>query len=173
MLDTFHQLITRQYEAALCSLGIAIERCPEAAWNEPVGTLKFCQVAFHTLFFTDFYLGSDESTFKQQSFHRDHPQFFREYEELLPRVQTLLYDKPDVQRYLEHIRRKVLEIIPSETAALLSAPSNQRPQLARAELHVYNIRHVQHHAAQLSLRLRIDFAEDIPWIGYGWRELTT
>jgi len=31
-----------------------------------------------------------------------------------------------------------------------------RRKCSGAELHVYNIRHVQHHAAQLSLRLRLD-----------------
>jgi len=37
----------------------------------------------------------------------------------------------------------------------------------RAELHVYNIRRIQHHAAQLNLRLRLDTNVDIPWIGSG------
>jgi hypothetical protein len=165
MLETYKQLITRQYEAALCTLGLCIDRCPESAWNEPVGKLKFCQVAFHTLFFTDFYLGRDEASFKQQAFHLDNADFFRDYEEFAHRVQTYLYDKPRVQGYLRHCRGKVADIVASETAAELSDPSAQRPQLTRAELHVYNIRHVQHHAAQLSLRLRIDFGEDIPWIG--------
>ena len=41
----------------------------------------------------------------------------------------------------------------------------------RAELHVYSIRHIQHHAAQLSLRLRLDAGVAIPWIGVGWREV--
>jgi hypothetical protein len=45
--------------------------------------------------------------------------------------------------------------------------------LERAELHVYNIRHIQHHAAQLSLRLRLDTGDGIPWVGSGWREMAT
>jgi hypothetical protein len=46
-----------------------------------------------------------------------------------------------------------------------------RRTFSRAELYAYNTRHIQHHAAQLSLRLRIDAGVDIPWIGLGWREL--
>jgi len=38
---------------------------------------------------------------------------------------------------------------------------------SRAELHIYNIRHIQHYAAQLSLRLRLDTEVDIPWVSHG------
>ena len=44
-------------------------------------------------------------------------------------------------------------------------------RISLAELYVFIIRHVQHHAAQLILRLRLDADLDVPWIGAGWREL--
>ena len=171
MLQTFQTLTTRQFEAALCTLNACITRCPDAAWNAPVANLKFCQAAFHTLFFADFYLGPDEPSFKSQRFHQDHPDFFRDYEEFAHREQVFLYDKPTTTAYLNYCRTKLLETVPSETAEALSAPAAQRPKLTRAELHVYNLRHVQHHAAQLSLRLRLDHGIDIPWIGFGWRDV--
>ena len=171
MLETLQRLTTRQFEAALCTLNACITRCPEQAWNAPVAGLKFCQAAFHVLFFADFYLGPDEASFKTQPFHQDHPEFFRDYEEFAHREQVLLYDKPTTLAYLRYCLNKAQEIIPAESAGILAAPSNQRPQLTRAELHVYNLRHIQHHAAQLSLRLRLDHQIDIPWIGFGWREL--
>jgi len=37
-------------------------------------------------------------------------------------------------------------------------------EFSRAELHLVNIRHIHHHAAQLSLRLRIDHNEEIAWL---------
>jgi hypothetical protein len=171
MLDTYKDLTIRQFQAALCTLNACITRCPDAAWNAPVAGLKFCQAAFHVLFFTDFYLGDDERAFKTQPFHQDRPDFFRDYEEFAHRQQTLLYDKPTTQAYLQHCRTKAEQTIPAESAEVLAASSKLRPQLTRAELHVYNLRHIQHHAAQLSLRLRLDHRVDIPWIGYGWREL--
>jgi hypothetical protein len=41
-------------------------------------------------------------------------------------------------------------------------------------LHIYNIRHVQHHSGQLSAYLRrigagINDPKALPWIGTGWR----
>ncbi|MBC7817767.1 MAG: DinB family protein [Planctomycetaceae bacterium] len=170
MLNTFKELIANQFEAAFCMLKTCIDRCPDAAWNAPVANLKFCQVAFHTLFFADFYLGQNADALRRQSFHRDHQPFFRDYEELENRVQVLLYDKPSIKTYLEHCRKKAAEVIAAETAESLAGPSGfERRTFSRAELHVLNIRHIQHHTAQLSLRLRIDSQQDIPWTGSGWR----
>lgn len=171
MLDTFKQLLAHQYEAAFCTLNACIERCPEAAWNGPVGNLAFCQVTFHALFFADFYLGEDEQSLQRQQFHLDNKHIFRDYEELEDRRQQLLYDRPSLQAYLQHCRSKASQVIATETEDTLKARAGfPRRDFSRAELHVCNIRHLQHHAAQLSLRLRLDAAVDIPWFGSGWRE---
>jgi hypothetical protein len=170
MLDTVKELISHQFEAAFCALNACIDRCPESAWNAPVANLAFCQVAFHTLFFADYYLGQNEDALREQPFHRERPDFFRDYEELQPRRQQLLYDRPGIKTYLEYCRHKASEVMAAETAESLMARAAFRRTFSRAELHVYNIRHIQHHAAQLSLRLRLDSREDIPWFGSGWRE---
>jgi hypothetical protein len=170
MLDTFKDLTVKQLEAALCTLNVCIDRCPDSVWDGRVGNLLFCQVVFHTLFYADYYLGRDEESFRGQAFHRDHPRFFGDYEEFEDRAPRLRYDRASVRAYLDHCRRKVSEVIAAETAQTLSAPSGfARRTFSRAELHVYNIRHIQHHAAQLSLRLRIEANESIPWVGSGWR----
>lgn len=172
MLETFKGLIANQFEAAFCTLNTCIDLCPHANWDARIGNYKFCQAALHTLFFADFYLGENEEAFRKQTFHLDHAGFFRDYEEFVDREPTLLYDKQSITTYMEHCRRKASEVIASETADSLTARAGfARRMFSRAELHVYNIRHIQHHAAQLSLRLRLDAHQDIPWIGSGWREI--
>jgi hypothetical protein len=172
MLDEFKRLIANQFAAAFRTLNACIDGCSDSAWNAPVANLAFCQVAFHTLFFADYYLGQNEDSLRRQPFHLHHPRFFRNYEELQDRKQELLYDKPSVQDYLEHCRSKACEVVASETAATLSARCGfPRKDFSRAELHVNNIRHIQHHAAQLSLRLRIDADTNIPWFPSGWCEV--
>jgi hypothetical protein len=173
MLIVLRDLISHQFEAALCTLDQCIGRRPDSAWNAPVGNLKFCQVAFHTLFYTDFYLGSTEESFRDQPYHREHAHVFRDYEELEPREQRLLYDKASIVDYLAFCRRKLARALAAETVETLMAPCGfpRRQGMTRAELYVYNLRHVQHHAAQLSLRLRLDFREEIPWIASGWRDI--
>lgn len=170
MLNSWDELIANQFEAAFCALNTCIDRCPEEAWNAPVVNLKFCQVAFHTLFFADLYLGQNEESLRVQQFHRDNEPFFRDYEELEDRKQQLLYDRVTTKAYLQHCRTKASEVSAVETAETLAAPCGfPRRKVSRAELHVVNIRHIQHHAAQLSLRLRIDQGEHIPWVESGWR----
>jgi hypothetical protein len=170
MLDTLKELIANQFEAALCTLNFCIERCPEPAWNARVANLKFCQAAFHTLFYADLYLGHSPESFKEQPYHRENARFFGDYEEFEDRAPQALYDKTSIRIYLQHCRAKALKTIASETAESLKAPCGfGRRSFSRAELHVYNIRHIQHHAAQLSLRLRLDHNEEIPWVGSGWK----
>jgi hypothetical protein len=164
-------VIAGQYAATLCTLDLCIDRCADSAWDEPVGNLKFCQVAFHTLFFTDFYLESSEVSIRDQDFHRERPEFFRDYEELEDRTQQLLYERSAVKDYVQHCREKSTRVVVSETEpALIARCDFSRRNCSRAELHIHNIRHIQHHAAQLSLRLRLDTGEGVPWVGSGWRD---
>lgn len=94
-----------------------------------------------------------------------------DYEEFEDRDPVGHYDKPSIQTYLRHCRAKAAEAVAAETEqSLVGHCGFPRRTLTRAELHVYNIRHLQHHAAQLSLRLRLDAGINIPWFGTGWRE---
>jgi len=173
MREILQELLAHQFEASLCTLHLAVTRCPEAKWDEPVGKLKFCQVAFHTLFCADVYLqaGEGREALRGQAFHVEHAGEFRDYEELEDREPVLVYGKPFVLEYLQFVRGKARETVGRESAEVLSGPSGfSWRKCSRAELHVYNIRHIQHHAAQLSLRLRIDAGVEIPWVGHAWKE---
>lgn len=172
MLDTFKELTANQYEAAFCTLNACIDRCPETAWNAPVANHAFCQSVFHALFYADVYLGQDDKSFRDQPFHRSHADFFADYEELEDRPPQRLYDKESIKTYLQHCRNKAAEVIAAETADTLKARCGFKwLAFSRAEVHLYNIRHIQHHAAQLILRLRLDAHADLPWARSGWREM--
>ena len=173
MLDTLKELLAHQYEASLCALNFPIARCPDAMWCEAVAKWKFCQSAFHVVFFADMYLQPTEEieAFKRQPFHLEHKDVFRGYEELEDRAQVLQYEKPFVMSYLQNVRRKAAETSARESADVLAGPSGfSWRKCSRAELHVYNIRHIQHHGAQLGLRLRQDADVDIPWVSHAWKD---
>ena len=63
----------------------------------------------------------------------------------------------------------------AETEESLQSPSGLRGRpTTRGELHIYNLRHVQHHVGQLSAFLRrvdptLNDSKGPPWIGTGWR----
>jgi len=173
MLDTLKTLLANQFEASLCTLHLAVMRCPDACWNQPVANWKYCQAAFHCVFYADLYLQPSDNVeaFKQQPFHVDHAGVFRDYEEMENRPAVLLYEKAFVLRYIQHIRQKAAATIAQEAADALAGPSGfSWRKCSRAELHVYNIRHIQHHAAQLSLRLRQDANVDVPWVSHAWKD---
>ena len=172
MVETFKELTSHQFDAALCTLNICVERCPEPAWDARVGSFTFNQVAFHAVFFADFYLEREEASFRRQPFHLDNGHIFRRYEELGDEPPRERYEVASVRSYIDHVRRKAATVFAGETEASLKGPSGfPRRTCSRAELHVYNVRHVQHHAAQLSLRLRLDYQIDIHWVGHAWRQV--
>lgn len=171
MLDLFKQTITQQYTASLCTLAMCIGRCPDELWQTKVARFPFSQSAFHTLFFTDLYLCEDIEAQRQQPYHVEHATWFADYEQLEERDPTTLYERGDIQRYLQFCRRRAEEVMAAETADSLAAVAGfSWRRIPRAELHVYSIRHIQHHAAQLILKLRLEAQMHFPWIGSGWQK---
>ena len=171
MLELYKQLIADQFEAALCMHSAAIDECPHARWHEPVAQWRFSQAAFHALFFTDVYLGRELAELREQAFHREHVDQFGDYEELERRPPQALYDKTFVGAYLQHCRDKAQRTVASETAeSLARRPGFDWLKFSRAEVHVYNLRHIQHHAAQLGLVLRNETGTGVDWVGSGWGE---
>lgn len=173
MSKLIREVLAHQFEASLSTLQLAITRCPDGRWLEPVVNLKFCQAAFHVTFFGDVYLQPSDNVdaLRAQPFHLQHEAHFRDYEELQDHAQVLTYDRLFVLRYLQFVRSKAQSVVAAETDEVLAGPSGFRRRMCtRAELHVYNIRHIQHHAAQLSLRLRMTDGIDIPWVSHAWRE---
>ncbi len=171
MLDTLKGMIANQYEASLCTLAACVDRCPDSSWHMPIGIYEFSQVVFHTLFFADFYMGRGATSLRDQAFHLENKAFFDDYEQLEYRAPVGRYERSALQKYMGHCRKKAADVIASETADSLRGDSGfDRRDFSRAELHVYNIRHIQHHSAQLILRLRTQAGVDIPWFGSGWPE---
>ena len=171
MIDTFKELLTGQFEASFCMLEKCVQSCPSNVWNARVGQLYFCQVAFHALFYADVYLGTDLASLRQQPFHVEHAVVFADYEELEDRPQTSRYEESFIRLYLEHCRSKAMSAVAAEdTKTLEQRPGFDWLPFSRAEVHVYNIRHLQHHVAQLSLRMKLDADVGVSWIGSGWQD---
>lgn len=174
MTSLLNQILGNQYEASLGALNLAIARCPDSIWHEPVANWKFCQAAFHATFFADVYLQptDDVAALKAQAFHLAHGAEFRDYEEMEDRPQVHMYEKAFVLEYLRFVRKKAQDTTSRESADVLAGPSGfSWRKCTRAELHIYNIRHIQHHAAQLSLRVRQVVPNvDIPWVSHAWKD---
>jgi hypothetical protein len=167
-LPPVNAALLRQYFAALSTLEQCIAFFDGETWAESHPDMPVNQVVFHTLFFADLYLNHGDEDFRKQQFHRENPGFFQDYEELEDQVQTNFYDRDTCRTYLEHCRAKADATLRGESAEILAGDCGYpRRGLSRVELHVYNVRHVQHHAAQLGLRNQLRGGTALRWVSKG------
>jgi hypothetical protein len=170
MIDAFKSALVGQFHAALSMLKAAVEQCPEAHWHGLVGTQPFSHVAYHTLFYTDFYLSPDEASYRRPELHREEYQVFGGTK--LPPEQEPISDSPIprevILQYVELCRRKASENIAAETEETLAGPSGfPWYKISRAEFLLNNVRHIQHHTAHMSLYLRRVAEIEIRWVQTG------
>ena len=159
-MDSFTKaLVWRQFGAAIDMLQNAMEACPDELWGDRSREPQFWYLVYHTLFFLDLYLSESEEAFTPP------PPYNRD--ELDPRglLPERVYTKAELGSYLEHGRNKCRTLI----ADLTEEQARQRCgfdwlDLSVAELLLYNMRHVQHHAAQLNLLLRREIDSAPRWV---------
>ena len=166
MIDYFRTILTGQFEAALCMLHDCIRRCPPEHWEGKIANDSFRQISYHTLFFVDLYLSHGEAGFTLRELHQ------RGGDERTSTEASKGLEKEEALAYAEICRHKMLQTLASETAeSLQSASGFSWLPFSRGELHLYNIRHLQHHAGQLSAFLRRIPVEDGErwWVRTGWR----
>ena len=149
MEKAWKTILWRQFGAAIEMLENAITACPDRVWGDRSARPEFWYLAYHTLFFLDFYL-SDAS----EGFRPPPPYTLDELDErgLLP---DRVYTREELLAYLKHGKEKCRRTIVGLTDEKLHARCGfDWLDCTVAEMHLYNMRHVQHHAAQLNLLLR-------------------
>ena len=166
-----NEILINQYEAAMATLWQGIIQCPEDKWNSEHPDSPFSRVVFHTLIFVDVYLGRDENEIKYQAFHKNNKHNFKNYEELEDRIPSNMYDREFIEEYFEFCLEKLREQIPGEDSEVLYGESGfSYRKFTRLELHLYSIRHIQHHAAQLGLRNQLETGIELEWNSSGFKK---
>lgn len=162
------EMLWRQFGAAIDMLGDALRECPDELWEQrlwddkpdqwvAVGFSKFWYLGYHTLFWLDLYLTGAEEGFAPPA-----PFALVEMEanETLPRT----YTREELLNYLAYCRRKcqetILALSPEEASRLCVFSWGK---LSFAELQLYNLRHVQEHAAQLGMFLGQQAGKSTVW----------
>ena len=167
MDTTWNTILWGQFGAAIDMLENAIIACPDELWSgrstrpewNSRNVVGFWCVAYHTLFYLDLLLSG-----RVEGFAPPPPFNLSELDPagLLPERP---YTKHELRTYLQHCRKKG-----RETIAALNEDAAQRPcrwgslDLSFAELLLYNMRHVQHHAGQLNLLLRQNIDSTPHWV---------
>ena len=150
------EILWRQFGASIDMLKNAIELCPEALWDTEK---KFWYNAYHCLFFLDYYL-----TLNPENFAPPAPFSLSEFEDRMP---ERTYTKGELINYLKFCREKCYDLIKGMTAATVAGywtNASKTMHYPVIEILLYNMRHVQHHAAQLNLLLRQEIDDAPDWV---------
>jgi hypothetical protein len=158
-----------QYHAALAMLREAVEQYPDDLWVSDQHVNAPWQIAYHALFFTHLYLQPEASAFRPWEGHQSEVQ----HEDGIagradPSSDLALipdpYTKAQVLAYLAVCD----EMVDGAVDALdLRSPESgfHWYPIPKLEHQLVNLRHVQHHAAQLADRLRNEAGLGTRWVG--------
>ncbi|NLF67359.1 MAG: DinB family protein, partial [Chloroflexi bacterium] len=162
-------MLWRQFGAAIDTLGDTLRACPDELWegrlweDKPdqwvaAGFSAFWYLGYHTLFWLDLYLyGAEEGFMPPEPFDLVE----MEAGETLPRT----YSREELLGYLDYCRQKcretILALSPEEAKRMCRFPWGEVPY---GELLLYNMRHVQEHAAQLHLFLGKRARKALDWV---------
>jgi hypothetical protein len=167
--DRLRAALKSQYHAALAMLRESIERCPEDLWLDHRPKNAFWQIAYHTLYFTHLYLQPRLEAFRPWEGHQGGVQHedgiagTADPASALPLIPGP-YTKLQTLAYWSHVDTMVdgavdrLDLSSRESGFYWYAMSKLEHQLV-------NLRHVQHHLAQLADRLRAADDVGIRWVG--------
>ena len=163
METSWNTALWRQFGAAIDMLENALAACPDSLWRErlwptpppswfPPQFAEFWYVTFHALVWLDLYLsGVPEEDFAP-------PAPFAQGE--LDSVEALPeqpYTKEELRAYLASLRRKchttLVTLTDEQASRPVEYPWAEGQVVSYLELQLYTMRHVQEHAAQLSLFL--------------------
>ena len=142
-------VLWRQFGGAIDMLANAIMACPDALWSDASRGAPFWYVAYHTLFYLDFYSADADPAFQPPA-----PFTLSELDPAGPMPERT-YSQAELLDYLAVGRERCRARIERLTAADGVEPRRLGPLPGTAlELLLYNMRHVQHHTGQLNLYLR-------------------
>jgi len=145
-----------QFGASLDMLENAINMCPDEHWDT---ALDFWYLSYHCIFWTDYYLTPEPSKFEPPK-----PFTFSEFDPTGKKPDRT-YTKTEVLGYLEHCRQKANQLIRELTADRLNDRwINEYKNYSLLEILLYNMRHIQHHSAQLNLVLRQTINNAPTWV---------
>jgi DinB family protein len=160
MDPAWKETLWRQFGASIETLEGIMAACPDHLWFDRKQRPEFWYLVFHTLFWLDCYLTQPFETYTPP------PPFGLEEMDPAGVIPARPYTKAELAAFLEHGRRRWR----ARLAAMNEADA-QRPyvvstgiRLDLVELLLYNMRHVQHHSAQLNLILRQQTDSAAGWV---------
>ncbi|MCC7144451.1 MAG: DinB family protein [Candidatus Eisenbacteria bacterium] len=158
-------VLQSQYLAGLRMTRQAIDTCPEAIWAGGGYVNPSWQVVYHALFYTHFYLQASEDSFTPWELHRDGIQHMGASEgDSEPGDRVVPYTIPEMQAYCDVVRDRVAPDVDALDLDAAGSGFSWYP-ISKLEHQFVNLRHLQHHAGQISERVRQGAGRHVDWVG--------
>lgn len=152
-----------QYRAALAMLREAIELCPAPLWAGGEDAVPFWRVAYHTLYFTHLYLQQRLEDFHPWELHRE-PYHDLPWPPGSGSVIADPYTKAELLSYWAIVDGKVHAAVDTLNLEATGSGFPWHATIPKFEHQLHNLRHLQHHAALLSGRLRRADGTEVRWV---------
>lgn len=166
-MENISSAFRSQYIGALAMLKNSIIACPDEIWNDSKFGNRFWHIAYHSLFFTALYLSPslEEKVLWDKCRSMYHALSKWESEPDYDPEQNIPYTKNELLEFLDFIIERLhlaFEELPYD------APSGF-PWISfdKFQLHIYNLRHLQHHTGQLTERIKQVTGKGVGWVGKG------
>jgi hypothetical protein len=139
-----------------------IEKCPENLWENNTYASAYWRIVYHSLFYTALYLSESAESFIPWSGHIINYNCLGSLSnDNEPIIIDNSYSKGAMTDYAQSIYHSLDNVVTDLTNN--SSGFGWLP-MSRLELHLYNIRHLQHHVGQLIERLHQNGIKGINWI---------
>ena len=164
MITTVRENLWQQFGASIDMLKNAIVLWPEELWDKKP---KFFYNAYHCLIFLDYYLNFPAERMSSPlpfTLAASGVVVKDAVDDIIP---DRIYSKEELLGYLQTCREKCRQVIMNiteENVNELWIEADGDRTFPKLELLIYNMRHVQHHAAQLNMYLRQEINDAPRWV---------
>lgn len=167
MIEEIKKSFWSQFGASIDTLERAVLLCPEIIFTE---NKKLFYMTYHILVFLDYYATIPPENFSPKlSFTFTDPENLPEdaIDDLVP---DRFYTKSELLDYLQSSRAKCQNLIAGLTEEkilnerFVEGFESDAMNYSILEILLYNMRHVQHHAAQLNMLLRQEINNAPKWV---------
>jgi len=174
-LDGVRAALKNQYHASLSMLRKAVEACPDDLWVSKEYTNPAWRIIYHTLYFVHFYSRRRAEEFtpweKHQTFLQDlddipappEIQVLGELPHRPPQTGVPL-TKAEIMEYWEFCDAMIDDAVDAMDLYSPESGFSWYP-ISKIEHQLVAIRHIQHHMAQLSERIRAAVDVGVQWVG--------
>jgi hypothetical protein len=167
--EPLRSVLKSQYHAALAMLRDAIDKCPDDLWSGTGHTNACWQIAYHALFFAHLYSRRTADDFRPWEHHQANVQYPDGIAgppiegstlPLLPEP----YTKARMLAYWSLCDGMIDGAVDAIDVLSPESGFSWYP-IPKIEHQIVNIRHIQHHTAQLADRVRSAANVGIDWVG--------